>query len=251
MNQSNTASSASSASSAPAAPAVPAAATVLAKMTMCQLFSAIDREENCAASGDRATEWLAKSVDARVDIDRKIANKKGEIVNLETEKNRRLTTEDGYRKTIATAATGVATNKNLQQVLKTARLSIKFEDLIQDPQDYQLGRKTEGPDGRMRRIAGRTKWLTTPKKFLLDAKKGRVNLTDDQLGELKAQCADGKGTSLTCVVMLARDPGAARAARAAADRVALEAENVELRAKAAEADALRARLAALEQAINN
>ena len=223
-------------------------ATVLATMSVCQLFNSEAREENCAASRDRAIEFMAKSVEGRDDIDRRIANKKDEIVNLEKEKKKKFATEDSYRKTIATAATGVTTNKNLQQVLKTARLSVKFEDLIQDPQDYQLGRKTEGPDGRMRRTAGRTKWLTTPKKLLLDAKKGRVNLTDDQLGELKAQCANGKGTSLTCVVMLARDPRAARAARAAADVVALEAEVAQLRAQAAENEALRAQLAeALQQ----
>lgn len=254
MSQSNTASSASSAPAAPvpAAP-VPAATTVLAlaNTTVCQLLNADDRVEDSVASKKRSQGLIAKSADARVDADRKIANMQTAIANLQSEKKRRILTEDGFRKAITKANDSITKNKNFQKVLQTARLSIDYEDQPQDLKDYQIGRKKKGPDGIERRIPGRTKWLTTPKKFLLDAIKGRVNLTDDQLGELKDQCADGKGTSLTCVVMLAKDPRAARAGRAAADLVALEAENAEnaaaLRAKCIEFEALQARLVALEQ----
>jgi len=229
MSQSNTA---SSAPAAPAAP-VPAATTVLANTTVCQLLNADDRVEDSLASKKRTQGLLAKSKDERVDADRKIANKLAEIANLESEKKRRILSEEGFRKAITKANDLITKNKNFQKVLQTARLSIEYEDAPQDPQDYQVGRKKLGPDGKERRIPGRTKWLTKPTKLLADSKKGRVKLTDDQLGELKDQCADGKGTSLTCVVMLAKDPKAARAARAAADRVALEAENARLRAKLA------------------
>jgi hypothetical protein len=215
----------------------PAATTVLANTTICQLLHADDRVEEFRVSKKRTQGLLAKSKDARVDDDRKIANKRAEIANLEKDKTRRLTSEDGLRKAITKANDSITKNKNFQKVLQTARLSIEYKDAPQDLQDYQVGRKKKGPDGKERNVPGRTKWLTKPTKLLLDAMKGRVKLTDDQLGELKDQCADGKGTSLTCVVMLAKDPRAARAARAAADRVALEAENA----------TLRARLAAFEQ----
>ncbi len=223
------------------------AATAPSGASITQLMNADWRLENFEESKSRLVQLEKNSANERVENARKIANKEDEIAKLTKDTKRRLGTEGEYKKSIAKFAESITKSGNLRQLLKTIKLSIEYKDEPQDLQDYQAGRKTLGKDGKMRLSAGRTMWLMKPAQLLADSTKGRVKLTDDQLGELKAQCADGNGKRLTCVVMIAKDPAAARAARAAADHDDLQAENARLRAKFADADALRARIAALEQ----
>lgn len=230
-----------------APPAPVATATVLVGTSICSLMHSEARMASLLESKSNQERLLGASEDDRVDMDRKIANKKNEITKLEAAGKKRLVTEDGYRTTIAKFADSITKERNLQQLLKTAKLSIEFKAEPQDLQHYQVGVKKQGTDGRMRNTPGRSKWCMKPVTLLADSKKGRVNLTDDQLGELKAQCANGNGTSLTCVVTIAKDPKASSAAQAAAKRVALEAEVVQLRAERAEFELMKAQLAAIQQ----